>query len=261
MRSNSLRGQSNPTIVTVPCFSGAPWDLRQLRPLAHRPLRTMRLPEGVDNIEGYADFVAEQVADLDSYVLVGDSFGAVVSLAFATRQPQGLKALILSGGFAANPITNPLLKARVAAARLLPGPLYRASTLRFHASSLASPHDGQGQVPWSKEASRRLFLQNTPYESYLARARAAFSADYVGRLRLITVPTLILTPSYDRLIGEHAARQMLEGIPDATELVLDNTGHMFRYSHPVTYAEAIEQFLHERLDGQRASRLASRTQG
>jgi ubiquinone/menaquinone biosynthesis C-methylase UbiE len=36
----------------------------------------MRLPEGLDDIERYADFVSEQVADLDSYVLLGDSFGA-----------------------------------------------------------------------------------------------------------------------------------------------------------------------------------------
>ncbi len=50
------------TIVTVPCFSGAPWDLDQLTPLARYPLRSMRLPEGIDEIEDYADFVAAQVA-------------------------------------------------------------------------------------------------------------------------------------------------------------------------------------------------------
>jgi pimeloyl-ACP methyl ester carboxylesterase len=49
------------------------------------------------------------------------------------------------------------------------------------------------------------------------------------------------------LIGENAARQMLEGIPDASEMVLEDTGHMFRYTHPVTYAEAIERFLQERV--------------
>lgn len=247
------RKQSDCTVVTVPCFSGAPWDLTQLRPLAHRPLKTMRLPEAIDNVEGYADFVADEVAGLERYVLVGDSFGAIVSLAFATRQPRGLVALVLSGGFAANPITSPLLKARVAAARLLPGPLYRMLTLRFHASSLASPYDEQGQVPWSREASRTLFLRNTPYRSYVARAKAAFSANYLDRLRLIQVPTLILTPSYDRLIGEHAARQMLDGIPDATELILEDTGHMFRYSHPIAYAEAIERFLKQRVDLEVAS--------
>lgn len=82
----------------------------------------------------------------------------------------------------------------------------------------------------------------------MARARAAFSADYVNQLEKITVPTLILTPSDDRLIGQKAARQMLSGIKYATEVVLENTGHMFRFTHPVTYAETIEKFLEDRVD-------------
>ena len=52
---------NEPTIVTIPCFSGAPWDARQLEPFAGRPVRTMRLPEGLDDVEVYADFVANIV--------------------------------------------------------------------------------------------------------------------------------------------------------------------------------------------------------
>jgi len=145
-------------------------------------------------------------------------------------------------------VTDPLLKLRIKAARLFPGPLYRAITLRFHAASLASPHDQDGQIPWSKQSSRKLFVNNTPYKSYISRAKAAFSADYLDRLKLINVPTLIITPSYDKLIGEEAAKQMLNGIPDSTEIILENTGHMFRFSHPETYAATIEKFLKKRID-------------
>jgi pimeloyl-ACP methyl ester carboxylesterase len=234
-----------PTIVTVPCFSGAPWDVERLSPLDGWPVLTMRLPEGLDDIEEYADSIARQVYDLESYVLVGDSFGAVVALALATRRPRGLRALVLSGGFAANPVSNPLVKLLIGAARCFPGPLYRQLTLRFHARALASPHDADGQVPWSRARSRRLFLENTPHRSYVARARAAFSADYRDLLANVDVPTLIITPSYDRLIGEDAARELREGIPDAREVVLQDTGHMLRFTHPVGYAEAIRAFLHE----------------
>jgi pimeloyl-ACP methyl ester carboxylesterase len=231
------------SIVTVPCFSGAPWDLEQLKPLSLYKLETMRLPEAIDEIEAYADFLEEQVQSHNNYVLVGDSFGAVISLAFATRQPPGLKGLVLSGGFAANPVTNPVLKLRLKAARLFPGLLYRQITLRFHAASLASPHDGNGQIPWSKADSRELFVKNTPYSSYIARTKAAFSADYLDRLSNINVPALIITPSYDKLIGEEAAKLMLDAIPEAEETVLPNTGHMFRFSHPIDYAEAINSFI------------------
>jgi pimeloyl-ACP methyl ester carboxylesterase len=234
-----------PTVVTVPCFSGAPWDLEKLEPLSHLPLRTMRLPEGQDNIEQYADFVERQVAELGCYVLVGDSFGAVISLAFATRKPLGLRALVLSGGFAANPVRNPLLKARIKAARFFPGPLYRMITLRLHAASLSSPYDAEGQVPWSDAKSRELFSKNTPYRSYVARAKAALGVDYLDQLDRIEVPTLIITPEHDTLIGERAAGEMLDGIRDAREVVLKRTGHMLRYSHPVTYSRTVLTFLEQ----------------
>jgi|GEM_PF-391624 len=232
-----------PTIVTVPCFSGAPWDLEGLTALSDLPLRTMRLPEGLDDVEDYADFVERQVSDLDCYVLVGDSFGAVVSLALAVRRPPGCRALVMSGGFAASPVRSRLLRARIKAARFLPGPLYRAITLRLHAASLASPYDIDGQVPWTKKKSRRLFAENTPYRSYVARAKAALKVDLRDRLDQVAVPTLIITPEHDTLIGEQAAGEMLEGIPDATEVVLERTGHMLRYSHPDTYARTVRDFL------------------
>lgn len=232
-----------PTIVIVPCFSGAPWELEQLAPLADHTMRTMRLPDDADGIEGYADFVVDQVADLDDYVLVGDSFGAVVALAAATRRPYGLRALVLSGGFAANPVDSVLVRTKIGAARYLPGALYRQIVLRLHAASLASPHDGEGQVHWTRSDSRRLFADNTPHRSYVRRAAAAFAADYRDRLEQIAVPTLILTPSHDELIGAHAAQIMRDGIPDATETVLERTGHMFRFTHPETYVAAIRDFL------------------
>ena len=79
--SDDSAGGYLPTILTVPCFSGAPWDLEKLEALSDLPLKTIRLPEGREEIEEYADFVGEQVSDVDCHVLLGDSFGAVVSLA------------------------------------------------------------------------------------------------------------------------------------------------------------------------------------
>lgn len=236
---------SQPTIVTIPCFSGAPWELEQLRPLHHRPMITMRLPDGHDHIERYADFVEGHLEALDEFVLVGDSFGAVVALAVAVRRPRGLQGLVLSGGFAANPIDSRIGRAKIAASRYLPGPLYRSLVLRLHAAALASPHDAEGDHPLDTTDFRQLFLDNTPWRAYVNRARAAFSADYRSQLDRIEVPTLIITPSHDELIGPDAAAVMRSGIPQTTEVVLDRTGHMFRFTHPRAYARAIETFLAE----------------
>lgn len=241
-----------PTLVFIPCFSGAPWSADQLAPYGQAPKRTLRLPEGVDDIERYADYVENAIADLEDYVLVGDSFGANIALALATRRPRGLRALVLSGGFAANPIDSKPMKALAQVMGKARGPLYRQLTLRAHGHRLASPFDGEGQVPWSEAASRELFLANTPAASYGARVTAIFAADYVEVLGRVQVPTLILTPSHDVLIGEDASKVMLAGIPDAREVVLPRTGHMFRFSHPATYAAAVMDFLAAALPTTRA---------
>lgn len=236
-----------PTVVTIPCFSGAPWELDKLTPLARWPLRTMALPDGVDSIDAYADYVVAQVSDLDDYILVGDSFGAVVALAVAVRQPQGLRGLVVSGGFAANPVTSRIGRAKIGAARFLPGPLYRQVTLRLHAASLASPFDAEGDHPLSRRDTADLFRLHTPWRSYTARARAAFAADYRSRLADIQVPTLILTPEHDTLIGEDAATILRRGIRDSVEHVIARTGHMFRFTHPVAYSRQVADFLQSRV--------------
>ncbi|HWU33061.1 MAG TPA: alpha/beta hydrolase [Marmoricola sp.] len=230
------------TLVTVPCFSGAPWDAQQLAPLGAFDLRTMRLPEAVDDVERYADFVLDQVADLEDYVLVGDSFGAVISLTAALRQPVGLRALVLSGGFAADPL--PRWKAIAARSSKYTGEwLYRHGTLRFHADQLASKFDHDAEVPHRPSDYRRLFLENTPARSYSARVTSVLSFDVRDHLAKVDVPTLLITPTDDQLVGENAARELREGLPNAREVVLPATGHMFRFTHPGLYGRTIVDFL------------------
>lgn len=234
--------QITPTLVTVPCFSGAPWDDQQLAPLRNYPVRTMRLPEGVDDVEKYADFVADRVADLSDYVLVGDSFGAVISLTLALRQPAGLRGLVLSGGFAANPL--PVWKGVMSrASRFAGGPLYRQGTLRFHAYQLASEFDATAEVPHVQNDYRRLFVENTPGASYTARVTSVLEFDVRDQLSKVEAPTLLITPADDKLIGDRAARELCEGLPSAREVVLPETGHMFRFTHPRLYGKTITNFL------------------
>jgi pimeloyl-ACP methyl ester carboxylesterase len=101
----------------------------------------------------------------------------------------------------------------------------------------------------SKQDTADLFRKHTSWRSYTARAKAAFAADYRGQLTNIEVPTLILTPEHDTLIGEDAAAILRRGIPDSVEHVLPRTGHMFRFTHPITYSQHIADFLAARLAG------------
>jgi pimeloyl-ACP methyl ester carboxylesterase len=231
-----------PTVVCVPCFSGAPWDVDSLPGLSGLPTRTMRLPEEVDSVEAYADYLADQVADLDRYVLAGDSFGAVISLALAARQPAGLAGLVLSGGFAANPL--PQWKGLAAKlSKLANGALYRQGTLRFHAFQLGSRFDNTAEVPHTQNDFRALFVRNTPRKSYTARVTSVTSFNMLDCLGRIDVPTLLITPADDRLVGDAAAKEMLRGIRHSRESVLPHTGHMFRFTHPALYSSTIRSFV------------------
>ena len=232
-----------PTLVMIPCFAGAPWDLRQLSHLQDWPMRTLRLPDHLDDLEKLADFVLEQTRGLSSYVLVGDSFGAVISIAAAIRRPPGLSGLVLSGGFAKNPITSPILKTLAALAPFFPGSFYRVLTLRAHAANLRSMFDSEGEIPWSARRTREFFVRETSHRAYVNRLRSIEKADYTDKLARINVPALIITPEQDRLIGRQAAEIMLKGIAESKEIILPRTGHMFRFSHPGMYSKQIREFL------------------
>jgi pimeloyl-ACP methyl ester carboxylesterase len=231
----------------IPCFAGAPWKLDQLTALQGWPLHTLRLPDELDDVERLADLVLREVRGPSGFVLVGDSFGAVISLAAAVRRPADLKALVVSGGFAQNPITSPLLKLLAGLAPYFPGLFYRGLTLRMHAFNLRSRFDVEGENPWSVARTREFFVRETPHQAYVNRIRAVRNADYRQGLSRINVPTLILTPEEDRLIGRQAAQMLLNGIRGSEELVLPRTGHMFRFSHPGAYSSAVAGFLHKAL--------------
>jgi pimeloyl-ACP methyl ester carboxylesterase len=67
--------------------------------------------------------------------------------------------------------------------------------------------------------------------------------DVRDQLSKVNVPTLLITPAHDKLIGEKAARELREGLPNAREEILPATGHMFRFTHPDLYGKTILDFL------------------
>lgn len=234
---------THPAIIAIPCLSGAPWDLDGFAPLGDYPLETLRLCDEHTDIDSHASDVLKLAARHDEFILVGDSFGAQVAIAASARRPRGLVGLVISGGFAAMPVSSFVTRMKIEAARFLPGPFYRRLVLPMHAKALESRFDAEGDNAWSAMDTERLFLENTSWKGYVRRTQAALAADYTSSLRKIDIPTLILTPQDDRLIGPEAARVLRDGIRNSAEVVLERTGHMFRLSHPTRYAEAIRAFL------------------
>jgi len=211
-----------------------------------RKLVTGRLPNAAD-LDAYADIVAGWARHLDEYVLVGDSFGALVALSLAERRPRGVRALVMSGGFARAHVSR-WTRARMAAGRLL-GRVGYSLTVRFHVDSLRSPFD----PPGTDGLLRRIFLDECDASTFFDRGRIALGADLRPGLNRVDIPTLVLTPEHDRLIGPDAATELVQGIPCAREQVLEGTGHLLRFTHPRRYAEAVEAFLVDVAGGRKAA--------
>ncbi len=233
-------------LVLVPCFSGAPWQTSMFSPWRDRKLVTGRLPNAVD-LDTYADIVAGWTRHLDEYVLVGDSFGALVALSLAERRPRGIRALVVSGGFARAHVSL-WTRARMASGHLL-GRVGYPLTVRFHVDSLGSPFD----PPGTDGLLRRIFLNECDASTFFDRGRIALGADLRPGLKQIDVPTLVLTPEHDRLIGPDAATELVQGIRGAREQVLEGTGHLLRFTHPRRYADAVRVFLANIAGGRKAA--------
>jgi len=232
-------------LVLVPCFSGAAWDTSQFPRWRGRKLVTGRLPDAPD-LDAYADVVAGWTRHIGDHVLVGDSFGALVALALAQRQPRGLRALVLSGGFAKAHVGR-WTRVRMAAGRLLGERGYPVA-VRFHVASLGSPFD----PPGTGRLLRRIFVEECDARTFFRRGRVALDADLRPGLSRVDVPTHVLTPEHDRLIGPRAAAELVDGIADAREEILEGTGHLLRFTHPGRYAASINAFL-DRLDATAAA--------
>jgi len=227
---------SNIPLVLVPCFSGAPWETDQFPTWRNRTTVAGRFPD-LGPIDAYATAVESWAAGIDSYVLVGDSFGALVSLALAARRPRGLRAVVVSGGFARAEVSlSTRLQIRMAG--LLGQPGY-GLTIRGWVKGLGSRFD----PPGTAADLERIFRDNSDARTFVNRAKAVFATDLRPVLSRIEVPTLVLTPEEDRLIGPGAAAEMVNAIPVAEETVLRGTGHLLRFTHPEEYARAIDAFL------------------
>jgi len=232
---------TNIPLVLVPCFSGAPWNTDTFPMWKSRKLITAQLHDA-GSMDNYVNVVASWTAGLDEYILVGDSFGASVALALAERQPRNLRALVMSGGFAKADVSL-FTKLRVVAGKLLGQVGYPISVF-FHVRSLGSKFDPRGTAA----ELRGLFLKHSDARTFIRRGEMILKADLRPGLVQVQVPTLILTPEDDRLIGPRSAKELIEGIPGAEERVLPHTGHLLRFTNEHEYAAAVDEFLARRLD-------------
>jgi proline iminopeptidase len=194
---------------------------------------------------GAAQDLDAQVVDLDAvrakfgfekFALVGDSYGGILAMAYASAHPEHVDRLILSDSAA------PAMKDIV---RVLPQVFPDMSERNA---------DPQEQL---RNHFRMLFYSEEKRDAYLAGAkdlgynpqigaavsRAIAKADFSGQLPNFAFPTLVITGRYDMNVAPLTAWNIYKAIPGAKFVVFAKSGHLPSYEEPDKYVDVLEVFL------------------
>jgi pimeloyl-ACP methyl ester carboxylesterase len=192
------------------------------------------------------DLVAEAL-ELDSFALLGHSFGAIITTYHATELGTAT-AYVLSGGGDASEALDADVEASLAALgdnretisasweaeKTLETDEQLKQVLRdqmpFHFHGDPPPGYAEDTVG-SPEVLR--YFANIGYGAF----------DYRPKLAGVDKPTLILVGEYDRTTTPRAARVLHEGIPNSQLVVIPDSGHMSFVEQTERYIAVVRGFL------------------
>jgi len=181
---------------------------------------------------------------LRSYVLLGISQGASMSIAHAVRHPERVTKIVLHGGYALGwnkrgPRKGLDVKTFLTLMREGWGDEHSAFQKMLCTGLL--PNASAEQVRWLAELQR---MASSPENT--VRLRGTFDEiDVVNLLPKVSAPTLVMHCRHDNLIPFEEGRRIATSIPNAKFVVLESENHVPQRYEPAwpTFLEAIESFL------------------
>ncbi|MFH2118729.1 MAG: alpha/beta hydrolase, partial [Candidatus Paceibacterota bacterium] len=189
--------------------------------LAQAPAKPLTLSD-------YVEWLENKTKSLDSFVLLGHSFGGQLAIRFARLNPTKVQQLILvdSSGI----LDSSLIKV---IKRLVFKTLARA-----------------GKTFTQSPALRRLlyrFARETDYYEASPTQRATMRnilADEIKTdLPQIKTPTLVIWGAADKVTPLSLGRKIAQAIPQAQLKVLANARHSAVYTHPEAVVDSIKKFI------------------
>jgi len=201
-----------------------------------------------------------QVADLDAVRahlhldkvdLVGDSFGGLISMAYAAAHPEHVHKLILSDSAAPN-----LKQMKRTLADVFPDVLARE---KLETAKLTDPK--QIADLELRTHFRMIFYSQELCTRYLAGApdlglnapigeavgKAIGNLDLTPALGRFNFPTLVLNGRFDMNVTPLVAWNIAKAIPNAQLVYFEKSGHLPAYEEPDRYLSVVDTFL--RTDG------------
>jgi pimeloyl-ACP methyl ester carboxylesterase len=165
------------------------------------------------------------------FVLLGESFSGPVALLLAAQRPPGLRGVVLSTSFAANP--RPGLARFAKYATAVPPSAFPVGVFEYFLL-------GRWATPKLREAFQRVLAEVKP-DVLAARLVACLSVDVRATLPKIDVPILYLRGTRDRLVPASAAGLVVAGAKNV-HVVDFEAPHCLLQAIPAQAAKAVLEF-------------------
>jgi pimeloyl-ACP methyl ester carboxylesterase len=177
--------------------------------------------------------VLEQV-EADDVVLVGVSVGGIQALAYAAAFPDRVRGLVVADSFAGLDPEVARRKIALLSDQARSRPMAEVAD-QYVADTFQTP------VPSGAEVVRCAIAGMDP-DSYLAAVEACFSADIVGRLPEVKMPTRVLWGELDAKTPRVLSEQIADGVQDGHLRVIPDAGHLSNVENPAGFLDEIVTF-------------------
>ena len=195
-----------------------------------------------------AEFIIELIraAGLGSVALVGHSFGSLIAVEVASREPGLVNKLVMIGTASPMKVSDALLEGSIRT------PVKAMEMVNvFSRSTLAAPPSVLGPGTWvyggSLALAKRVFTSNPKDNVFHASFKAC--NDYTGAetaMAKVNCPVLFILGSFDQMTPPKAAQGLVKAAQQngtATKVVMVNSGHHQMSEAPEETLAALREFL------------------
>jgi pimeloyl-ACP methyl ester carboxylesterase len=187
--------------------------------------------ESERSFDDYVDTAAKALSTRNT-VIVAESFSGPVSIALCSRRPESIQGLVLCATFAQSPFRYLLRWARFTPTALF-APSPTQPIMLKHACLNAERDDRLLQRAVS-------VLRSVPAATMHARLTTLATVDVRPLLRSVTVPTLYLRATRDRVVHRQLGRELTDNLSNVVVREIEGP-HLLLQARPRECADAIRQ--------------------
>jgi pimeloyl-ACP methyl ester carboxylesterase len=210
--------------------------------------------QGTHNIENYTQFLHEFIQKVthEPAILLGHSFGSILTAHFAAKHPKAITKLIL-----VNPIASPALKGRKAIFSHLTVFYYwlgnklpaRAGHKLLSSKAIVLTMSALLAKTKDKALRRKIHRGHLAhFSSFQSRRvvmesfKASVSHTATEKADTITAPTLLIVGEVDDIAPLSSQKQLQQKLADSQLIVAPKVGHLIHHEAPDIAAHAIVAF-------------------